>query len=167
MFRREIISHLLVSLVYFSLLLVLRWRWDFSLIWLILGALAGTFLLDLDYFFFRYVHQEKVNFAGLRGEISERQPGLIFHTATFQIILLVVTFYVLTSSESNFGAGLVLAMNLHLLKDELWDYWQKGEETLAKWLLWQIKDSFLQQHLKFYLIVISILFAGLSFLLIL
>lgn len=167
MFSGEIISHLLVSLVYFSLLLVLRWRWDFSLVEIGLGGLAGTFLLDLDYLLSRYFLQKKISFAGLAEEISVRHRGLAFHTAIFQAILLMVSFFVLTSSNSNFGSALVLAMNLHLLKDEFWDYRQKGKDALAEWLFWQIKGDFLRRYLKAYLIGAGIIFAGLSVLLIL
>jgi hypothetical protein len=46
---------------------------------------------------------------------------LIFHSAFFQVIFVVLSFLVITSSGSLFGMGLVLAFFLHLLVDQFVD----------------------------------------------
>ena len=62
---------------------------------------------------------------------SERR-GLIFHTAFFQIIFLVLTFWIMTSSGSIFGKGIVLAFSLHILIDQIVDLTEM--KTFDNWL---------------------------------
>ena len=57
--------------------------------------------------------------------------GLIFHTVTFQLIFLVLTFLVMSSSSSLFGKGLVLAFSLHLLIDQIVDLMEL--ESFENW----------------------------------
>lgn len=51
---------------------------------------------------------------------SERR-GLIFHTIFFQVIFLILTFWIMSSSASLFGKGLVLSFALHLSIDQIAD----------------------------------------------
>ena len=51
---------------------------------------------------------------------SERRE-LIFHTLFFQAVFLILTFWLMTSSASLFGKGLVLSFALHLSVDQLVD----------------------------------------------
>ena len=148
--KREIFLHfsfwfaffVLVSLVnkYFSLS-----YWPF---WV--GGVLGTILPDIDHLIYVFFLQpqdltsQRVNFELQKGEWrkslgllyitrSERM-GLIFHTVSFQLIFLVLTFLVMSSSASPFGWGLVLAFSLHLLIDQIvdltelqnFDNWQKN-----------------------------------------
>jgi hypothetical protein len=65
---------------------------------------------------------------------SERR-GLIFHTFFFQIIFLILTFWLVSSSASLFGRGLVLSFALHLSVDQLTDLIDiKSLDTWAKFL---------------------------------
>ena len=56
---------------------------------------------------------------------SERK-NLIFHTLLFQIVFIILTIFVLTSSASLFGRGLVLAFYLHLAIDMYVDWKEVG-----------------------------------------
>ncbi|KKU17509.1 MAG: hypothetical protein UX25_C0008G0010 [Candidatus Woesebacteria bacterium GW2011_GWC2_45_9] len=67
----------------------------------------------------------------LLAETRSERTRLIFHTATFQLIFLVLTFFVLTSSGSLMGRGLVLAFFLHLIIDQIVDINETG--GLANW----------------------------------
>lgn len=185
--KNEIISHLTASFFYFLALSVLRLKIDAGLVFLWLGGLFGTFLLDIDHFLYWFVvHPEKEDSVvarrilldksmKLKGKLKEwylllekwhfTHRRLIFHTALFQVILLVLAFYIISSGGSFFGSGLVMAACLHLLKDEWQDY-QKDKERLADWLFWQIKGIPVQKYLKLYLAAASLIFAGLSLLLI-
>ncbi len=58
-----------------------------------------------------------------------------------------------------------MCVNLHLLKDEWHDY-QKYKESLTDWLFWQIKGIPVQKYLKLYLVAASLIFVGLSWLLV-
>lgn len=59
--------------------------------------------------------------ATLLYETRTERKGLIFHTLFFQVIFLILTFWMLTSSGSPFGRGMVLAFALHLSVDQLMD----------------------------------------------
>jgi hypothetical protein len=135
--RRELFIHfsfwfgffVLISLIkhYFSL--------DFWPFWL--GGILGTLLPDVDhviYFYFinpQEFTSKKFDFlarkkdfgrmATLLYETRTERKGLIFHTVYFQVIFLILTFLLLTSSSSLFGRGLALAFALHLSVDELID----------------------------------------------
>src|SRR4030066_2287279 len=67
----------------------------------------------------------------LLAETRYERTKIIFHTATFQLIFTVLAFWVLTSSGSILGRGLVLAFLLHMLVDQIVDLTQTG--GLATW----------------------------------
>lgn len=178
MFASEVISHLFLALVYFGFVSVFRGQFNFSLIWLWAGALLGTFLLDIDHLLFWFWTRPQegesiqaralVKMGNYRGlytlfkQTHEAHNRLIFHTATFQVILLLLTFYVLTATNNLFGAGLVMAMNLHLLKNE-WFAWLRGEkEALVDWLFWQVRGIAMGNYLNLFLAGVSIIFLILS-----
>jgi hypothetical protein len=55
----------------------------------------------------------------------------IFHTAHFQLIFLLLTLLVVTSSGSLFGRGLVLAFSLNLLATQLRDF--LNDKSINSW----------------------------------
>jgi hypothetical protein len=174
MLSSEIFSHLLLTFIYFVLVSLLRGNFDFSLAWLWSGALLGTFLLDIDHllfwFWLRPQEGESIqaralakmsNYRGLYTlliQTHEAHNRLVFHTATFQVILLLLTFYVLTATNNLFGAGLVMAMNLHLLKDEWFDWFKGRREVLSDWLFWQVRGVAMMDYLNLYLAGATIIF---------
>lgn len=111
------------------------------------GGMVGTLLPDLDhiiYVYFLKPHEltsQRASYMVGKGQITRtfqllaetrsERTKLIFHTATFQIIFLVLAFLVLTSSGSIFGRGLVLAFSLHLLVDQIVDITDTG--NLDSW----------------------------------
>jgi len=179
--KKELGSHFAASLVWLVAISFLRWYLKWNLIWLWLGTLGGTFLLDLDhliYWFFTHPEKQdsqmarmlwqKKDFKGLvllLERYHDTHTRLIFHSALFQVIFLIFTFYIFTSSGSLFGSGLVAGMNLHLLKDEWEDYFKKPDH-LNNWIFWQIKKEISLQEQKIFLILVLLIFVGLSFLLI-
>jgi hypothetical protein len=174
MFGSEIFSHLFLILIYFVLVSLLRGNFDFSLAWLWGGALLGTFLLDIDHLLFWFWTQPEqgesiqaralVKMGNYRGlytllkQTHETHNRLIFHSAIFQVVLLLLAFYVLTATNNPFGIGLVMAMNLHLLKDEWFDWLKGRREALADWLFWQIRGVSMINYLNLYLAGVSIIF---------
>jgi len=152
--KKEIANHLLVGIAIFVFVEIL-WllSGSFSLIKLILllaGILAGTFLLDADhliYWFFLYPDLEESKRArelwrsrqykgllSLLAQTHKRHTSLVFHHLYFQLVLVVLTLFVLTSTASPFAQGLVLAANGHLLYDQISD-WLRDPAHLKKWLL--------------------------------
>lgn len=112
-----------------------------------LGGLIGTILPDVDHFIYifflrpyeytsqraNYMLGKKDVLGTLRflAETRYERTKIIFHTATFQIIFVVLSFWVLTSSGSIFGRGLVLAFLLHMLTDQIVDIMETG--SLLNW----------------------------------
>lgn len=182
MFKKEIRNYLLVLFAWLTIITFLRWQWQWNLIWFWLGAFIGIFLIDIDhfiYFFFTNPHEltsqraqrlwQQKRFKELivlTSDTSGERIKLAFHNVLFQLILLVLCFFVLTSTGSLFGAGLVMAMALHLLKDEFHEWWTGREERLRQWLFWPIKMDVSLQNQKFFLIFMLLLFVALNFFLI-
>jgi len=181
MIKKEFLSHLLITLGWLAIITLLRWGWHLDLIWLWLGGLVGAFLLDIDhliYFFVTNPHELtsqrvrrlfdqrhfKEGLSLMTDTVLER-PRLSLHNALFQVILCILAFFVLTSTNNLFGAGLVMGLALHLLKDELQDL-INNEEHLRTWLFWQFKFEVSLQGQKIYLAIMMLLFLSLSWLLI-
>lgn len=111
-----------------------------------LGGIFGTLLPDIDHLLYLYLHSQeyvsqRAGFMFDKREIGRtfqflyetrgERKNLIFHTFYFQIIFLVLTFWVVTSSNSLFGKGLVLAFSLHLLIDQIVDLMEM--ESFDNW----------------------------------
>jgi len=187
--KKEIKSHLKVSFAWLILVTILSlfrlragsfWFWLLGTLFLWLGTLVGTFLLDIDhliYWFFTHPEKEDSQKARklwqgkeykelllLLGQSHDSHTRLIFHSALFQIIFLIFTLYIFTSGGSYFGSGLAAGINLHLLKDEWEEYFEKKYNHLNDWLFWQLKRKIgLKQQKNFIVLMLSI-FLGLSLL---
>lgn len=194
--NNEVISHLLVTFIYFFIVSVLRlvtggvalgWLGMLGILELWLGAAIGVFLLDIDHlFYWWYLHPEKEDSMQAKGiwnqnnlKLKEKAKKLfellqkyhvthnrlMFHSVISQIVLLLLAFYLLTSGGSLFGSGIIMSINLHLLKDE-WVDFLKNKEHFKDWLFWQIRETNLMVYAKEYLAVASVIFLLLSVLLI-
>lgn len=189
MLKKEIKNHLLVTLVWLALISLLRLNWHlpfgrqvWNLTFLWLGGLAGTFLLDIDHLLYaliiypheltsmrvkRFIDQRQFKEAlVLLVDTQEERLKLAFHNAIFQPTLYIICFFVLTSTGSLFGAGLVMAMALHLLKDELELLFKGRDEDLRKWLFWQVQAEISLRNQRFFVILMLLIFLGLNLLLI-
>jgi hypothetical protein len=149
--RRELFIHLAYSFSFFVFISLFRHfltinYWPF---WL--GGLVGVFLPDIDhliYVFFlspQELTSQRINFLLGKGEVKRmvellyetrtERRGLIFHTFFFQIIFLILTFWLISSSASLFGRGLVLSFALHLSIDQITDLLDmKSLDNWAKFL---------------------------------
>lgn len=175
---KEIGSHLLVSFAWLVLVTFFRLDLQQKLVLLLLGTLAGTFLLDIDhliYWFYLWPEKqdskiarrllEKKDFLGLlflAARYHDTHTRLVFHSALFQIVLLGLTFYFFTTGGSYFGIGVLAALNLHLLKDEWEEYFGGSILHLNDWLFWQIKTKVSLEAQKFYLVLVTFSFLFLS-----
>lgn len=135
--RRELFIHYSFWFSFFVFISLIKhyFTLDFWPFWL--GGIVGTVMPDLDHIIYFYfvsptdLTSQRFNFLLQRKEIGRmltllyetrtERKGLIFHTIFFQMIFLLLTFWMLTSSGSLFGRGLVLAFALHLSVDQLMD----------------------------------------------
>lgn len=137
----------------------------------------GTILPDIDHLLYLYLRPQeltaqRVGFLIDKHEVkrvltllyqtrSERRD-LIFHTGFFQLIFLVLTFWILTSSGSLFGRGLVLAFSLHLLIDQIVDLTEmQSFDNWLKYSPWAVDLS----KAKLYWLVMVLLLCLFGFLL--
>jgi hypothetical protein len=141
--KKEILTHLSYLFV-FTVIVVLLKGWikldldNAKIVGLfILGGLLGTALPDIDHLIYVYLLRpqdltsQRVDYLMAKHQVwqmfelmastREERKQLIFHTAHFQIIFWILSFLVISSTGSIFGAGLVLAFSLHLLVDQLLD----------------------------------------------
>jgi hypothetical protein len=176
--RRVIVIH--ASLVAaFCLLYALINRW-FSLTFLqfIFGAITAMILPFIDHFIYVFFsHPEELTSQRVRelfkksdiikgmqllmATTSER-TNLIFHTAHFQLIFLLVTFFVMTSSATTYGKGLVLTMSLHFVIDQAIEYLNHG--SIDRWFT-QVPFDLTPIQQKNYIYVITVLVLVLGFVL--
>jgi hypothetical protein len=176
--KKEIFIHFSFLISLFVFISVLRdWMslsyWPF---WL--GGIIGNFLPDLDHIIYIYFlrPQEltsqragymlgKRDFFGsmnLLARTRSERTKLIFHTALFQIVFVILSFLVVTSSGSLLGRGIVLAFSLHLLIDQAVDLVEIG--SLDNWF----KDFSLtieKDKAKIYWVIMLLILLVFSFLL--
>ena len=146
--KKELFIHFAFLISFF--ILISLFRGYFSLLYwpFWLGGILGTLMPDLDHFLYVYflrpqeLTSQRVNYMLGKGEILKtldllaetryERTKLIFHTIFFQIIFLVLSFLVISSSGSIFGRGLVLAFLLHLSIDQIIDLRETG--GFSNWL---------------------------------
>ena len=134
--KREVLVHFSFWFAFFVFITLIKGWFSLSYWPFWVGGIVGTVLPDIDHFLYvlflqpQELTSRRVSYMLGKREIwqairllydtrSERS-NLIFHTITFQLIFAVLTFWVMTSSASLFGRGLVLAFSLHLLIDRYW-----------------------------------------------
>ncbi|MEK7550561.1 MAG: hypothetical protein AAB535_02145 [Patescibacteria group bacterium] len=132
--RREIFLHFTFWFSFFVFVTLINKFFNLSywLFWV--GGLFGTILPDIDHLLYLYLRPQELTAqrVTLLYETRGERRDLIFHTAFFQIIFLVLTFWMITSSGSLFGKGLVLAFSLHLLIDQIVDLVEM--QNFSNWL---------------------------------
>lgn len=135
--RRELFIHFSFWLYFFVFISLVKHFLSLSYWPFWVGGILGVILPDIDYLIYVFfmnpqdLTSQRVNFLLRKKEIGrtisllyetrEERKGLIFHTSLFQIIFLVLTFLIISSSTSIFGIGLVLSFSLHLMVDQLID----------------------------------------------
>ena len=181
MLKREAVSHFLVTIIWLALVTLLRWQWGGDLIFLWLGGLLGTVLLDLDHLLYVFIHPQELTSLRVKrllgqhrfwealvllADTVEERKRLSFHNALFQPLLYGLCFFVLTSTGSLFGAGLVMALALHLLKDEIELLLKGKEDYLRGWLFWPVRKEISLQNQRFFIILMLLIFLVLNLLLV-
>jgi hypothetical protein len=140
--KKEVITHFSFMVSFFVLITIYRRWFDLYYIPFWLGGVLGTILPDIDQLIYIYVLKpaetnsqrviamlDRRDVMGALKSLSEtryERNKLIFHTAQFQLIFLILAFFVVTSSRSVFGRGIVLAFSLHLFIDQIVDLMDTG-----------------------------------------
>ena len=144
MLRKEIVGHFGLIIIWLAAITIFHLNWRLNLLWFWLGGMAGTLLPDLE----RFLYREP---------FSVDSQKLPFRNVIFQVVLLVACFYVITSSASFLGKGLVMAMFLRLLKAEI-DHPQS--------FFWPLKADLSLYQQKLITVAMVLAFLGLNLLLV-
>ncbi len=135
--KRELFIHFAFWFSFFVFISIIHKYFNFSYWPFWLGGIVGTILPDLDHLIYFYfvrpqdLTSQRVGYLVNKKEIGRsvellyetrnERKDLIFHSIFFQLIFLVLTFWMMSSSGSYFGRGLVLAFALHLSIDQIID----------------------------------------------
>lgn len=145
--RKELTTHFIFWLIFFIAIILLKHYFNLSYALFVVGGLIGVVLPDVDHLIYAYfvkpqdLTSQRINYLVNKNEIKrtvellyetrEERRELIFHSIFFQAIFLVLMFWVLSSSGSLLGRGLVLSFMLHLSVDQFIDL--KNMNSLGNW----------------------------------
>lgn len=146
---------------------------NIGLFYLLIGLTLGYIFPDLDhiiYWFYRKPNTDesrivktafqKKDFKALLKLIKAARTShnnLIFHHYFFQVSLNLISFFIFISYSNPFCLAFLLAINLHLLIDEIRDYLY-NPKFLQNWLFAREEKQLSIKSLKNYLIIFTILF---------
>jgi hypothetical protein len=140
--KKEILIHYSFLISFFVFISLAKDWMGFSYWPFWAGGIVGNLLPDLDHFIYVYflkpqeLTSQRIGYMmgkknlsrSLRLLIETRseRTKLIFHSGLFQLIFVILAFFVITSSGSFFSRGIVLAFSLHLLVDQVVDLVETG-----------------------------------------
>ncbi|MBI2465589.1 hypothetical protein HYV64_05600 [Candidatus Shapirobacteria bacterium] len=153
----------------------------YQYIFLILGLGLGAFFLDFDhivYWLYLNPNVEESRLARLaifkydiRSVIKlidateNQHTSLIFHHFFFQVVISIISVFVFTSSDNIFAKAFLLAINIHLLSHEFYDF-KHRKQHLQDWLFARESKQLPTAYLDKYIAIFSIL-SGIFFILLL
>ena len=171
------LSPLLIIFVAVSLYWLITKNSWYQFIYLFLGLSLGSFLLDVDHLIYwlylnpnveesrlaqiAFKKHDFISLIKLLESTHHKHTSLIFHHFFFQVVLSAISVFIFTSSGNVFAMSLMLALNVHLLVDEIVDY-RRNREHLQDWLFAreqkQLPIDFLSKYIGFFVIITSIFF---------
>lgn len=145
--RRELFIHFCFWFAFFVLISIVKNYFTLPGLLFWLGGLLGIILPDIDHLIYVYyvkptdLSSQRINYflnkkelvrsIELMYETRSERKDLIFHTIFFQAIFFILTFWMMTSSGSLLGKGIVMSFMLHLLIDQLIDL--NDTKSLENW----------------------------------
>lgn len=170
--RKKISDHLNISLIYLAVISILRFKLDLNLIPFWIGGLLGAVILYSDYFFQVFLVQPELDVSKeakrlyKEGKYKDMYScvvsgipeikSLTFHTVLFQIIFNAFGLFVVTSTSSYLGQGLILSALLYLLTEQYRELKKNGQLGADWFSRINVKPS--PQSQKYYLTVMVVLF---------
>jgi len=153
-----------------------------SLLWLIqkapfgyflelfLGFIVGNTIIETDHFIHWYYldpnnQESKIarqliknkqikSLLKLMAETAQFHTSLIFHHVIFQLVFLVITFFVFTSTSSIIGKSTVFFLNINLLIKQLFQLFQ-NPSYLQKWLFARLDKQLPKSKLAYYIYLLA------------
>lgn len=167
--------HLLLPLIY-SLFFFRSFPDIWSMVFFVVGTFIGFQILFLDrvlHAFYLYPETEfnqlvrslwvNKNYVGVIKALAQAetlQEKLLTRSTLFLIVYVLMTIFVMTSTGSVLGTGIMLGMGLHYTYD-FWRY-SRTPEKFAKQYLWQVKRTISEREVRGFVLVWTVVFIGLS-----
>ncbi|MFC1710423.1 hypothetical protein ACFL0F_02060, partial [Patescibacteria group bacterium] len=120
--KKEIKIHFIYMTTFFLLVVLFRGWYSYTYLTFWIGGIIGTLLPDIDHFIYSFAlnpqdhTSQRVAYLAKEKNVKKAVELLshtrydrskpVFHTIYFQLIFLVLTFWVVTSSGTPFGIGL-------------------------------------------------------------
>jgi len=169
-FRYQLLASLTVFIISSIALVILRVG-NTQILSVFLGLIIGSFILDIDHFIFWFFikpnleesrlarvalsHYDFKSVYRLLKTSHHHHQNLVFHHYFFQVILALFSFFVFTLTTNLFVLSLMIALNLHLLIDEIIDYFY-NPKILQKWLFArediQLPIKFLNRYILIFIL---------------
>jgi hypothetical protein len=162
--------------VYFGILSVFLFRFGIWLVMLWFGAVFGQLFLFIDHVLYVYVYSYELTpqritqmisqgryreaLGLLRATMDERKH-LFFQQLLGQLVLLVLGFYLVTSSGSLVAKGLILSMNLTILARE-WIDVLSNPDRLRDWLFQYYRGEISERSMQLYVFGVTVVFLMLT-----
>lgn len=173
--KQELKNHFLPLLAIFivtSLIWFLQKTVWYNYVFLFFGFLWGSFFLDIDHLIHWFYLEPNLDESHLaktawkKGDFKSllklleathmHHTNLIFHHYFFQIIITLISIFVFTSSSNIFAKAFLLAINIHLLTDEIKDFY-RNPDHLKLWLFAREKKQLPTESLKYYLLTFLVI----------
>jgi len=181
MLKKKLASRFLITAGWLAAITILRWDWGRYLFLFWLGGILGGFLIDSDQLFYLWTFPKKEASLAVRqlfrhrqwqlavkllASTSRQRVKLAFHNAPFQVFFTIFGFWVLTSTTSWFGRGMVIVMLLALLQEEIELLLINQDKFLRQRLFWLLQKPLSLKQQKLFVVLMSFFFLGLNLLLI-
>ena len=187
--RKELIVHFTFLVAYFLIVSVYKTlvsplgigdiNWfspEYIIFWI--GGVVGTLLVYVDHFVYALFLRPKEDSSVQARQMLEKSEirkatsylvsshmasdKLVFHNAQFQSLFLTLALFIVTSSNSLLGTGIVLGFLLHLLVDMAHDLTQTG--YFDRWFKqFPLQLTHQQERLYFVFQIFALLALGLFF----
>lgn len=171
------IGHIFLPFVY-SAIFFFSFPSLLQFVFFVIGVVFGFQILFLDRFihaFYLYpdtefnqlvrAYWQKGNYLGAIKALAQAeslQEKLLTRSALFLIVYVLLTLFVLTSTGSVFGIGMMLGLGLHYTCD-FWRY-SRDTERFTKQYFWQVKRSFTAREIRAFVVGWTVFFIVLSLL---
>jgi len=149
--KRKFFNFFLPTLVFCFFLSLLNWQLKIRLVFLWFGIFLGVLFWQVEHLFYiflkapheyvssRFIYSLKNKQVGKAFELlleTEDERRVFSRSVLFQLLILIMTFFVLTSTLSILGKGLTLSLFFQSLISQGKEFLKKGE--ISSWF-WQFK----------------------------
>jgi hypothetical protein len=145
--KREMLLHFGVLILFLVLTILIKGWFNLGVWPFVLGGIFGTILPDVDHLIYvyllkpqdltsqrvAYLNEERkfTKAVEILADSRYERSMTVFHSVIFQIVILALTIYIVSSSSSLFAIGIVTAFSLHLIVDQVIDIRKVG--TIQTW----------------------------------